>query len=125
MSDAQEAYKNIIDEYNSCSEWETEINYTAEEPFVHYDYEESYLNDLRYDYGYMDASISGKDTSEWYCNSNVSRNGSEVQAELKGLHYDRCSKSTSSSTKYTSIDYVYCTKNGCKISSEKNIRCSL
>lgn len=119
LSDAQEAYKNIIDEYNSCSEWETEINYTAEEPFVHYDYEESYLNDLRYDYGYMDASISGKDTSEWYCNSNVSRNGSEVQAELKGLHYDRCSKSTSSSTKYTSIDYVYCTKNGCKISSEK------
>lgn len=113
LSDAQEAYKNIIDEYNSCSEWETEINYTAEEPFVHYDYEESYLNDLRYDYGYMDASISGKDTSEWYCNSNVSRNGSESQAELKGLQYDRCSKSTSSSTKYTPISYVYCDTDGC------------
>ena len=110
LSRLKTEYDNTIKEYNSCSEWETEIEY---EPEVYYDYEEDYLADLANDYGSMDASVSGKDTTEWYCNSNVSSNGSESQAELKGLQYDRCSKSTSSSTKYTPISYVYCDTDGC------------
>lgn len=114
LNAAQEAYKKVIENYNSCSEWETEINYTAEEPFVHYDYEESYLNDLRYDYGYMDASVSGKDTSEWYCNSSVSSNGSESQATLDGISYDKCdSRNTIESQHYTTIYYTYCDTSGC------------
>ena len=118
LSNAQTNYENIIKEYNKCSEWETEIEYDSDNPEVYYDYEESYLDDFYNGYGEMDASLSGKNTSEWYCNSNVSSNGAETQAKLDGNAYDSCTMSTTSSTKYTSINYVYCDKSGCEMRSE-------
>lgn len=115
LTAAQEAYKAVIKNYNACSEWETEIEY---EPDIYYDYEESYLADMYNNRGEMDKSVSGKNTSEWYCNSNVSSNGAENQAKLSGISYDTCTISSSSATKYTAINYVYCTTNGCQIKPE-------
>lgn len=117
---ARENYENIIDEYNSCSEWETEINYTADEPFVHYDYEESYLNDLRYDYGYMDASISGKDNSEWYCNGRSSGRYNYKYGEVDS-NYDESLCYGANSYHTNKIEYLYCedsSKNGCYFKPE-------
>ena len=115
---AQENYFNIIKEYNKCSEWTTELQYDKENPHVYYDYEESYLDDLANGYGDMTEVISNKNTSEWYCNSNVSSSGSENQAQLSssgnnGIDYSKCSLGTSSSQKYTTINYVYCDTDGC------------
>ena len=123
LSNAQTNYENIIKEYNKCSEWETELRYDEENPHVYYDYEESYLDDFYNGYGDMTEVISNKNTSEWYCNSSVSSNGSEKQAELSssgnsGVDYNSCSLSTPSSQQYTAIDYIYCDKSGCRNKSE-------
>src|SRR5699024_8103784 len=50
LKSAQEAYDGIVEAYNQCSEWDTEIKY---EPDIKYDYAEDYLNDHRFDYGDM------------------------------------------------------------------------
>ena len=119
LQDAQEAFENVIKEYNKCSEWETELQYDEENPHVYYDYEESYLDDFYNGYGDMTEVISNKNTSEWYCNSSVSSNGSENQAQLSssgssGINYESCSLRTPSSSKYTGVYYTYCTVNSCK-----------
>ncbi len=112
---AQRAYKDVIDEYNDCSEWndwDSEIKY---DPEIYYDYEESYLADMYHNQGSMDSSIVSSGTTGWYCNSSVSNNGRENQAELNGVSYSSCNGSTSSSVRYTRINYIYCTINGCEI----------
>ena len=119
LNEAQEAFENVIKEYNKCSEWETELQYDEENPHVYYDYEESYLDDFYNGYGEMTEVISNKNTSEWYCNSSVSSNGSENQAQLSssgssGINYESCSLRTPSSSKYTGVYYTYCTVNSCK-----------
>lgn len=119
LQKAQEHYRDIINMYNDCSDWETEINYTAEEPFVHYDYEESYLNDLRYDYGYMDASISGKDTSEWYCNGNASGMYGYKYGTLENDYTeDTCYGDNNHS--FTEITYLYCDTDGCSYDKKES-----
>lgn len=126
----QEEYNNIIKEYNKCSEWETELQYDEENPHVYYDYEESYLDDLANGYGEMTSVISNKNTSEWYCNSQVTDySGVETLAELSssgnsGIDYESCSLRTPSSQQYTTINYVYCDTNGCgrnKVESAQDI----
>lgn len=116
---AQRAYREVIEEYNDCSEWndwDAEIKY---DPEIYYDYEESYLADMYHNYGSMDSSLVSSGTTEWYCNSNVSSNGRENQAELNGISYSSCDGSTSASTRYTRINYIYCTVDGCEITPEE------
>ncbi len=119
LEDAQEHYQKIIDMYNDCSDWETEINYTAEEPFVHYDYEESYLNDLRYDYGYMDASISGKDTSEWYCNGSASGMYGYKYGTLENDYTEDICYGNNTHT-FETIYYLYCDTSGCSYQKKES-----
>ena len=107
---AQEAYEAVIDSYNACSEWNTEINYS---PDVYYDYEESYLTDMYNNRGEMDSTITSEGSEEWYCNSNVSSSGNETQAELSDKTYETCSLPSSSGVRYTSINYIYCDESSC------------
>lgn len=113
---AQEAYDGIVEAYNQCSEWDTEIKY---EPDIKYDYAEDYLNDHRFDYGDMDETLSGISNSDWYCNSEVDESGSETKAELESQgtsgeeQYSHCSLDTTSGKNYTTIEYLFCDTEEC------------
>ena len=116
LESAQDKYKNIISQFNGCSEWESNINF---EPEIYYDYEEDYIADKYNNYGEMEKQLSGTSTYSWYCNSNILSNGNENIAKLSGNNYDACTQTTSTDTIYTQINYIYCTtSNGCSIKAE-------
>ncbi len=115
LKDAQDKYKNIISQYNGCSDWDMNIEY---EPEIYYDYEEDYIADKYNNYGDMDLIMSGTSKDNWYCNSNVSSSGYENKANLIGTNYDKCTNSTSDNTIYTQMNYMYCTTSGCSLKHE-------
>lgn len=121
LEEAREHYQDVIDEYNACSEWETELQYDEENPHVYYDYEESYLDDLANSYGDMTEVISNKNTSEWYCNGNATgRYGYTYGSVDSTYEEDVCYHSNGFNT--TTIQYVYCednSVNGCYLKSEE------
>ena len=125
LKSAQEAYDGIVEAYNQCSEWDTEIKY---EPDIKYDYAEDYLNDHRFDYGDMDETLSGISNSDWYCNSKVDESGSETKAELESQgtsgeeQYSHCSLNTTSGQNYTTIEYLFCDTEECSWSLSGSYR---
>ena len=126
LEQAQKAYDGIVKAYNQCSEWETEIKFPKE--LFTYDYEEDYKVDVKTDFGRMDEDIGSIDNSEWYCNSQVSENGSEVKAELVSQgtsredQYNHCSLRTSSGQNYTTIEYLFCDTEECSWSLDGSYR---
>lgn len=115
---AQEAYEGIVEAYNSCSEWDTEIKY---EPDVYYDYAEDYLADYYNNRGEMDPTLGNISNNEWYCNANVSSNGSYTAAEITDTEYSQCSLSAPSSH-YTTVYYMFCDFNTCSTSLSGSAR---
>ena len=68
---AKEAYEAVIEMFHNCTNdsWSSEMNY---DPDVYYDYEESYLNDLSYNRGYMDESLlSSSVDAKWFCIGDI------------------------------------------------------
>ena len=112
LNNAIQAFYDTITAYNSCSNWESEINY---EPDVYYDYAEDYLADYYENRGEMIESLNDKGSSNWICNSNVSTSGSYTQATIDDLEYNICSLDETSSVRNTEINYTICDQNGCKI----------
>ena len=93
-------YKAAIEEYNSCSEWSSEIKY---KPDVYYDYEEDYLADHYNNRGEMDPTVESKNNSEWYCNGNFT---SFVDYGKINNEYDQCNNSTGYQTH--EMTYIIC-----------------
>lgn len=115
---AEEAYKEVLKEYDECSNWESEINY---DPEVYYDYsEDDYMNMLTNHIGEMEKNVSNSSTSEWYCNSRVtSGSGNELKGQLSDQNYEQCNYSNNGHNT-TSLNYIYCDPNGtCKITPER------
>ncbi len=104
LNAAIDDYYETIDLYNSCSGWETELQYDKENPHVYYDYEESYLDDLANGYGEMTSVISNKNTSDWYCNG-ISSSSDFVYGTVNSS-YDSCNNSTS--YRESQLSYVMC-----------------
>lgn len=114
---AQEAYKQVLKEYDECSTWKSEINY---DPEVYYDYsEEDYMNMLSNHIGEMVKDVSGVSTNDWYCNSRVtSGSGNESKGQLSDQNYEQCNYSNNGHNT-TSLNYIYCDPNNtCKIVPE-------
>lgn len=114
---AQEAYKQVLKEYDECSNWKSEINY---DPEVYYDYsEEDYMNMLSNHIGEMEKEVSAASTSDWYCNSRVTAgSGNESKGQLSDQNYEQCNYGNNGHST-TSLNYIYCDPDGtCKITPE-------
>ena len=121
LATAQNNYNIIIEQYNACSGWETELQYDEENPHVYYDYEESYIEDLGYEFGEMTSVINNKNTSEWYCNGNATGKYDYTYGTVDSAYEaDTCYKGEGYSV--TEIQYVYCEEkreNGCQLKTEE------
>ncbi len=109
LTDAQDAYKRVISEFNKCSTWESDIKY---DPEVTYDYQEEYLTKFGL-LGRMDEYGGNQTFSSWYCTGDLS-NG----------NYTGCSATPSTLIPTEKRNFVYCDTNGCsdsKTQSSQNI----
>ena len=118
LSEAQENYNNIIENYKYCTDWETEIEY---DPEIYYDYEEDYLADFYNNYGQMIENITNSNTTDWYCNGSASGMYNYTYGTINSVYDEQnCFGSNTHTT--TTIQYVYCThsgSNGCYFKSEQ------
>ncbi len=112
LQEAQNGINDLADDFNSCSDWNKDIEYDTDN--VSYDYQEDYLekNSLT---GEMKATVKKGDTKSWYCNSSVDETGKETnRAKLQGKNYDKCTIDNTKNYNEKNVDYLYCDTTGCK-----------